>query len=184
MSRGEGKEQVLLGSFQDASAVEGEADVPRRDEHRPQQAHHQNSGPALRPARNVYLPAISPLGRGLCSGVRSSTALSAPVPSTFKTTPPHAPIPLNVLRLQRVQEVRAVINGGSRGGRVASDEQQQLQQNTLYCGILDHTHITARPLQAENPSRRIALVWRKASPRERDFRLLAEVLAQSAPPRA
>ena len=59
-----------------------------------------------------------------------------------------------------------------------------LPEMAIDAGILDHTHITARPLQAENPSRRIALVWRKASPRERDFRLLAEVLAQSAPPRA
>lgn len=54
-----------------------------------------------------------------------------------------------------------------------------LPEMALNAGILDHTHVTARPLQAENPSRRIALVWRKASPRERDFRLLAEILAQS-----
>lgn len=44
-------------------------------------------------------------------------------------------------------------------------------------GILEHTNVAARPLEAENASRRIALVWRRASPRERDFRLLAEVLA-------
>lgn len=54
-----------------------------------------------------------------------------------------------------------------------------LPEMAIAAGILDHTHITARPLQADNPSRRIALVWRRASPRERDFRLLAEVLAQS-----
>ena len=44
-------------------------------------------------------------------------------------------------------------------------------------GILDHTTIDARPLDADNAKRRIALVWRKASPRERDFRLLAGILA-------
>ncbi len=47
-------------------------------------------------------------------------------------------------------------------------------------GILDHTHITARPLAAEGASREIALVWRRASPREKDFRLLADVLARLA----
>jgi LysR family transcriptional regulator, hydrogen peroxide-inducible genes activator len=44
-------------------------------------------------------------------------------------------------------------------------------------GILDHTHIAARPLEAEHPSRTVALAWRRGSPRERDFRLLAEALA-------
>ncbi|MDF7775255.1 hydrogen peroxide-inducible genes activator [Sphingomonas sp. AOB5] len=46
-------------------------------------------------------------------------------------------------------------------------------------GILDHTNVAARPLEAENASRKIALVWRKASPRVEDFRLLAGVLAAS-----
>ena len=44
-------------------------------------------------------------------------------------------------------------------------------------GILEHTHIVARPLEAEHPSRTVALAWRRGSPRERDFRLLAEALA-------
>jgi LysR family hydrogen peroxide-inducible transcriptional activator len=43
-------------------------------------------------------------------------------------------------------------------------------------GLLDGTGATARPLRAERGSRRIALIWRKASPREKDFRLLAEAL--------
>ena len=34
-------------------------------------------------------------------------------------------------------------------------------------------------LDAENAVRRVALVWRKASPREKDFRLLAGVLGQT-----
>lgn len=52
-----------------------------------------------------------------------------------------------------------------------------LPEMALTAGILEGTHVTARPLAADNPSRRIALAWRKASPRERDFRLLADVLA-------
>ena len=51
-----------------------------------------------------------------------------------------------------------------------------LPEMALTAGILDNTHVNARPLDASNPSRQIALVWRKASPREKDFRLLADVL--------
>ena len=54
-----------------------------------------------------------------------------------------------------------------------------LPEMAIDAGILDHTHVTARPLQADNAARHIALVWRKASPRERDFRLLAGVLKDS-----
>lgn len=51
-----------------------------------------------------------------------------------------------------------------------------LPQMAIDAGILDNTGVSARPIEAANASRRIALVWRRASPRERDFRLLAEVL--------
>ena len=54
-----------------------------------------------------------------------------------------------------------------------------LPEMALKAGILDHTGLTARPLEADSPSRQIALVWRRASPREKDFRLLAEVLAEA-----
>lgn len=47
-------------------------------------------------------------------------------------------------------------------------------------GILKGTDVHAKPLDAENASRTIALVWRKGSPRERDFRLLADFLTPSA----
>lgn len=47
-------------------------------------------------------------------------------------------------------------------------------------GILDGTRIVARRLDADHPSRRIALVWRKASPREKEFRLLADALKAAA----
>lgn len=43
-------------------------------------------------------------------------------------------------------------------------------------GILEHTQITARPLVSKNAQRDIALVWRKASPREKEFRMLADIL--------
>lgn len=47
-------------------------------------------------------------------------------------------------------------------------------------GILNHTQITARPLQSDHSYRDIALVWRKKSPREKEFRLLAELLRDAA----
>jgi LysR family hydrogen peroxide-inducible transcriptional activator len=49
-------------------------------------------------------------------------------------------------------------------------------QMALDAGILDGTGVTARPLKAEHAFRRIALIWRRNSPREKDFRLLAEAL--------
>ena len=47
-------------------------------------------------------------------------------------------------------------------------------------GILEHTRIITRELQSKNASRRIALVWRRSSPREEEFRLLAASLAEIA----
>lgn len=43
-------------------------------------------------------------------------------------------------------------------------------------GILDGTTIAALPLDTEHGARRIALAWRKSSPREEEFRLLADTL--------
>jgi LysR family hydrogen peroxide-inducible transcriptional activator len=54
-----------------------------------------------------------------------------------------------------------------------------LPEMALKAGILDNTNITARPLDEANAVRRIALVWRRASPREKDFQLLAQVLAEA-----
>lgn len=54
-----------------------------------------------------------------------------------------------------------------------------LPEMALKAGILEHTDIVARPLDADNAVRRIALVWRRASPREKDFQLLAEALAEA-----
>jgi LysR family transcriptional regulator, hydrogen peroxide-inducible genes activator len=52
-----------------------------------------------------------------------------------------------------------------------------LPEMAIRAGILDNTCIAARPLLADHATRRIALIWRRASPREKDFQLLAEVLA-------
>ena len=52
-----------------------------------------------------------------------------------------------------------------------------LPEMALKAGILDNTNITARPLDEINAVRKIALVWRRASPREKDFELLAKALA-------
>lgn len=53
-----------------------------------------------------------------------------------------------------------------------------LPQMALDAGILDGTGITTRPLVSANDSRTIALVWRKNSPREEEFRMLAEIMAK------
>jgi len=47
-------------------------------------------------------------------------------------------------------------------------------------GILEGTRVVARRLDAAHPSRRIALVWRKGSPRAKEFRLLADALKAAA----
>ncbi|MXP46888.1 LysR family transcriptional regulator [Altererythrobacter luteolus] len=51
-----------------------------------------------------------------------------------------------------------------------------LPEMAIKAGILKGTEIIARPLQTDNPSREIALIWRKNSPRGEEFRLLAEEL--------
>ncbi|HEX6374645.1 MAG TPA: hydrogen peroxide-inducible genes activator [Allosphingosinicella sp.] len=54
--------------------------------------------------------------------------------------------------------------------------QTLVPQMALDAGILERTGVAARPLDADHACRRIALVWRKGSPREKEFRLLAESL--------
>ena len=51
-----------------------------------------------------------------------------------------------------------------------------LPQMAIDAGILDRTHIVTRPLHSDHASRTIALVWRRNSPREADFHLLADIL--------
>ena len=45
-------------------------------------------------------------------------------------------------------------------------------------GILSGTGVAAKPLRSENPYRRIALIWRRSSPREAEFQMLAAALRQ------
>jgi len=54
-----------------------------------------------------------------------------------------------------------------------------LPEMALDAGILDHTRVIARPLEAQHPARRIALVWRNGSPREKEFRLFAKALREA-----
>jgi LysR family hydrogen peroxide-inducible transcriptional activator len=46
----------------------------------------------------------------------------------------------------------------------------------LEAGILDGTSVDAKPLRSNNGFRRIALIWRRSSPRESEFQLLAAAL--------
>jgi LysR family hydrogen peroxide-inducible transcriptional activator len=55
-----------------------------------------------------------------------------------------------------------------------------LPEMAIRGGILRNTSISARPLQSEHAHREIALVWRKNSPREKEFRMLAGILRDAA----
>jgi LysR family hydrogen peroxide-inducible transcriptional activator len=46
----------------------------------------------------------------------------------------------------------------------------------IEAGILDGTRVEARPLRSAHGFRRIALIWRRSSPRESEFQLLAAAL--------
>jgi LysR family hydrogen peroxide-inducible transcriptional activator len=48
----------------------------------------------------------------------------------------------------------------------------------IEAGILDGTQVDAKPLKSDHGYRRIALIWRRSSPRENEFRLLAATLRQ------
>ena len=50
----------------------------------------------------------------------------------------------------------------------------------IEAGILEGTEVDARPLQSDHGFRSVALVWRRSSPREEEFQLLAETLRQIA----
>src|SRR3546814_9707301 len=55
-----------------------------------------------------------------------------------------------------------------------------LPEMAIRNGILNNTDIVARPLKSEHAYRSVALVWRKNSPREKEFRLLAQILRDAA----
>ncbi len=50
----------------------------------------------------------------------------------------------------------------------------------IEAGVLDGTRVEARPLSSRQGVRKIALVWRRSSPRVQEFRLLADTLRQIA----
>ena len=52
----------------------------------------------------------------------------------------------------------------------------------LDAGLLDRTSIVVRALDSAQDSRSIALVWRRNSPREKEFQLLAEILRKHQTP--
>ena len=46
----------------------------------------------------------------------------------------------------------------------------------IEAGILDGTQVDAKPLRSDHGFRRVALIWRRSSPREAEFQLLATAL--------
>ena len=50
----------------------------------------------------------------------------------------------------------------------------------IEAGILEGTRVDARPLKSDHGFRSVALIWRRSSPREEEFQLLAETLRQIA----
>lgn len=46
----------------------------------------------------------------------------------------------------------------------------------IEAGILEGTQVEAKPLRSDHGFRRIALIWRRSSPRESEFRMLADSL--------
>src|SRR3954453_24056841 len=50
----------------------------------------------------------------------------------------------------------------------------------IEAGILSGTGVDARPLRSEHPYRSIALIWRRSSPREAEFQMLATALRRIA----
>ncbi len=50
----------------------------------------------------------------------------------------------------------------------------------IEAGILEGTEVDAKPLPSESGFRRVALIWRRSSPRDSEFRMLAESLRSIA----
>ncbi|HYG30865.1 MAG TPA: hypothetical protein VD887_11700, partial [Allosphingosinicella sp.] len=58
----------------------------------------------------------------------------------------------------------------------------------IEAGILDGTGVEAKPLRSDHGFRRIALIWRRSSPRENEFQLLGgairRIIGELSPARA
>ena len=50
----------------------------------------------------------------------------------------------------------------------------------IEAGILQGTGVDAKPLRSDHPYRRIALIWRRSSPREGEFQMLSQTLRRIA----
>jgi LysR family hydrogen peroxide-inducible transcriptional activator len=55
-----------------------------------------------------------------------------------------------------------------------------LPEMAIRGGILAGTHISARPIRSPHAHRDIALIWRRNSPREKEFRMMAGILRDAA----
>jgi LysR family hydrogen peroxide-inducible transcriptional activator len=55
-----------------------------------------------------------------------------------------------------------------------------LPEMAIRGGILSGTHIAVRPINSPHAFREIALIWRRNSPREKEFRLMAGILRDAA----
>jgi len=55
-----------------------------------------------------------------------------------------------------------------------------LPEMAVQGGILTNTQIVTRPIRSASARREIALIWRRNSPRETDFRLMADILRTAA----
>lgn len=51
-----------------------------------------------------------------------------------------------------------------------------LPELAVDAGLLDQTQVVTRPLDSQHDTRTVALVWRKNSPRQKEFHLLAEIM--------
>ena len=57
--------------------------------------------------------------------------------------------------------------------------QTLVPEMAIAAGLLEGTGVVARRLDADHAFRRIALIWRKGSPREKEYRLIANALRRS-----
>jgi LysR family hydrogen peroxide-inducible transcriptional activator len=55
-----------------------------------------------------------------------------------------------------------------------------LPEMAIRGGILAGTHISVRPIRSPHAHRDIALIWRRNSPREKEFRMMADILRSEA----
>ncbi len=90
------------------------------------------------------------------------------------------------LRLQPAGPARPCGDDGDLAAHVGADGRQWPRRDlhpamAIEAGILDGTQVEARPLRSDHGFRRIALIWRRSSPRETEFQLLAATIRRIIP---